>query len=101
MLALALPPALLFRMYSTLNQSLGKPLLVTWLQALSLLVKVPVTMTFLVILFSFIVDSLSWSEFTRCPRRIGSGREVGHLSLRPLGARTGNRDHTEPDLGKR
>ena len=31
-LALALPPALLFRMYSTLNQSLGKPLLVTWLQ---------------------------------------------------------------------
>ena len=32
-LALALPPALLFRMYSTLNQSLGKPQLVTWLQA--------------------------------------------------------------------
>ena len=31
-LALALPPALLFRMYSTLNQSLGKPQLVTWLQ---------------------------------------------------------------------
>jgi hypothetical protein len=31
-LALALPPALLFRIYSTLNQSLGKPLLVTWLQ---------------------------------------------------------------------
>jgi hypothetical protein len=28
-LALALPPALLFRMYSTLNQSLGKPQLVT------------------------------------------------------------------------
>ena len=39
-LALALPPALLFRMYSTLNQSLGKPLLVTWLQGLSLLAKV-------------------------------------------------------------
>ncbi len=42
-LALALPPALLFRMYSTLNQSLGKPLLVTWLQAASLLVKIPLT----------------------------------------------------------
>ncbi len=42
-LALALPPALLFRMYSTLNQSLGKPLLVTWLQAMSLLVKIPLT----------------------------------------------------------
>ena len=45
-LVLALPPALLFRMYSTLNQSLGKPLLVTWLQALSLLVKVPLTIWF-------------------------------------------------------
>jgi MATE family multidrug resistance protein len=45
-LALALPPALLFRMFSTLNQSLGKPLLVTWLQALSLVVKVPLTAWF-------------------------------------------------------
>jgi multidrug resistance protein, MATE family len=45
-LALALPPALLFRMYSTLNQSLGKPLLVTWLQAVALLVKVPLTIWF-------------------------------------------------------
>ncbi len=45
-LVLALPPALLFRMYSTLNQSLGKPLLVTWLQALSLMVKVPLTIWF-------------------------------------------------------
>jgi MATE family multidrug resistance protein len=45
-LVLALPPALLFRMYSTLNQSLGKPLLVTWLQALSLVVKVPLTVWF-------------------------------------------------------
>jgi multidrug resistance protein, MATE family len=33
-------------MYSTLNQSLGKPLLVTWLQGLSLLVKVPLTIWF-------------------------------------------------------
>jgi MATE family multidrug resistance protein len=31
-LAMALPPAMLFRMYSTLNQSLGRPQLVTWLQ---------------------------------------------------------------------
>jgi len=45
-LVLALPPALLFRMYSTLNQSLGKPLLVTWLQAMSLCVKVPLTIWF-------------------------------------------------------
>jgi MATE family multidrug resistance protein len=45
-LVLALPPALLFRMYGTLNQSLGKPLLVTWLQAMSLMVKVPLTIWF-------------------------------------------------------
>jgi multidrug resistance protein, MATE family len=45
-LALALPPALLFRMYSTLNQSVGKPLLVTWLQLGSLLVKIPLTLWF-------------------------------------------------------
>jgi MATE family multidrug resistance protein len=45
-LALALPPALLFRMYSTLNQSLGKPLLVTWLQGASLVLKVPLTLWF-------------------------------------------------------
>ena len=30
-LALALPPALLFRIYSTLNQAIGRPQLVTWL----------------------------------------------------------------------
>jgi MATE family multidrug resistance protein len=45
-LVLALPPAMLFRMYSTLNQSLGRPQLVTWLQALSLLVKIPLTIWF-------------------------------------------------------
>ncbi|MBA2675004.1 MATE family efflux transporter [Ramlibacter sp.] len=45
-LAFALPPALLFRMYSTLNQSLGKPQLVTWLQTLSLGIKVPLTIWF-------------------------------------------------------
>jgi MATE family multidrug resistance protein len=46
-LVFALPPALLFRMYSTLNQSLGKPQLVTWLQAFSLLVKIPLTIWFI------------------------------------------------------
>lgn len=42
-LALALIPSLLFRMYSTLNQSLGYPRLVTWLQAGGLFVKVPLS----------------------------------------------------------
>lgn len=45
-LAVALMPALVFRMYSTLNQSLGKPLLVTWLQIGSLAVKVPLSVWF-------------------------------------------------------
>ncbi len=45
-LAMALPPALLFRVYGTLNQSLGKPLLVTWLQIGSLAVKVPLSVWF-------------------------------------------------------
>lgn len=45
-LALALPPALLFRLYSTLNQSLGKPLLVTWIQIGSLALKVPLSIWF-------------------------------------------------------
>jgi MATE family multidrug resistance protein len=42
-LALALPAALLFRGFSTLNQALGKPVLVTWLQTASLAVKVPLS----------------------------------------------------------
>jgi multidrug resistance protein, MATE family len=42
-LAIALVPSLLFRMYSTFNQSLGYPRLVTWLQAGALLVKVPLS----------------------------------------------------------
>ena len=45
-LALALPPALLFRMFSTLNQSLGQPRLVTVLQTASLALKVPLTVWF-------------------------------------------------------
>lgn len=42
-LAVALMPSLLFRMYSTLNQSLGYPRLVTWLQAGALMVKIPMS----------------------------------------------------------
>ncbi|MDP9908208.1 MATE family multidrug resistance protein [Variovorax boronicumulans] len=45
-LAFALAPALLFRLFSTLNQSLGKPKLVTWLQLASLLVKLPLSVWF-------------------------------------------------------
>jgi MATE family multidrug resistance protein len=42
-LAMALVPNLLFRMYGTLNQSLGYPRLVTWLQAGALFVKIPLS----------------------------------------------------------
>lgn len=42
-LAFAFAPAILFRLYSTFNQSLGKPLLVTWLQVGALLVKIPLS----------------------------------------------------------
>lgn len=45
-LAYALPPALLFRMFSTLNQGLGKPRLVAWLQLASLAVKLPLSIWF-------------------------------------------------------
>lgn len=42
-LAWSLPAALVFRIYSTLNQALGHPLLVTWLQLVSLLIKIPLS----------------------------------------------------------
>ncbi len=45
-LAMALPPALLFRIYSTLNQALGRPQLVTWLQVGSLCIKLPLSIWF-------------------------------------------------------
>jgi MATE family multidrug resistance protein len=45
-LAAALPPALLFRTYATLNQALGRPQLVTWLQVASLVAKVPLSIWF-------------------------------------------------------
>ncbi|WP_407713607.1 MATE family efflux transporter [Comamonas testosteroni] len=45
-LAWGLPPALLFRIYSALNQALGHPKLVTWLQLISLLIKIPLSVWF-------------------------------------------------------
>ena len=41
-----LPPALLFRIYSTLNQALGHPQLVTWLQVGPLALKPPLSIWF-------------------------------------------------------
>ncbi len=45
-LAFALAPALLFRVFSTLNQSLGQPQLVTWLQLASLAPKLALSIWF-------------------------------------------------------
>ena len=42
-LALALVPGLLVRLYGTLDQSLGWPRLVTWVQAGALVIKVPLS----------------------------------------------------------
>ena len=42
-LALALPAALFFRLYSSLNQSIGKPRLITWIQIAALLIKIPLS----------------------------------------------------------
>jgi MATE family multidrug resistance protein len=42
-LAAALPAALFFRLYSSLNQSIGKPRLVTWIQIAALLCKIPLS----------------------------------------------------------
>ena len=42
-LSLALAPALLFRMFSTLNQSLGHPRVITLIQVISLAVKIPLS----------------------------------------------------------
>lgn len=42
----SLPAALLFRVYSTLNQALGKPQLVSWLQVAALVIKVPLSIWF-------------------------------------------------------
>ena len=45
-LALAFVPSLLFRLFSTLNQALGKPVLITWLQIGALAVKIPLSIWF-------------------------------------------------------
>lgn len=45
-LAMAFVPALLFRLYSTLNQALGKPVLITWLQIGALALKIPLSVWF-------------------------------------------------------
>lgn len=45
-LAYGLPPALLFRIYSTLSQALDRPQFVTWLQMGSLVLKVPLSLWF-------------------------------------------------------
>jgi MATE family multidrug resistance protein len=42
-LAWALPPSLLFRLFSTLNQSLGRPKWVTWVQVSALGLKIPLS----------------------------------------------------------
>ena len=42
-LAFALAPSVFFRVYSSFNQALGKPLLVTWLQVGALAVKIPLS----------------------------------------------------------
>ena len=42
-LAFAFAPSLLFRVYSTFNQALGKPILVTWLQIGALVLKIPLS----------------------------------------------------------
>ena len=42
-LAWALPPALWFRLYANLNQALGRPKAVTWVQVLGLACKIPLS----------------------------------------------------------
>ena len=42
-LAFAFAPSLLFKLYATFNQSLGKPRLVTWLQIAALAIKIPLS----------------------------------------------------------
>ncbi len=42
----ALPSALFFRLYTTLNQALGRPQLVTWMQVRALVLKVPLSIWF-------------------------------------------------------
>ena len=53
LLAVALPPALFFRMFSTLSQSLGKPKMVAIIQVAALAIKIPLS-----VLLAFGLDIL-------------------------------------------
>ncbi len=63
---LGLPLALLFRMFSTLNQSIGKPKLVTWIQITGLLLKIPLSIALTFGVFEFAALGLmgcAWATF--------------------------------------
>lgn len=62
-LALALPSAVLFRLYATLSQALGRPFLVTWLQVLALLIKIPLS---IVLVFGWDTIGLEGMGFIGC-----------------------------------
>lgn len=65
-LCLGLPLALLFRMFSTLNQSIGKPKLVTWIQIIGLILKIPLSIAFTFGLFGMQalgVVGCAWATF--------------------------------------
>jgi MATE family multidrug resistance protein len=100
--AFGLPASLLFRMYSTLNQSLGKPKLVTWVQVGALMVKIPLsivlvlgipevlppmglagcawaTLMVMLMMLAFAVALLRTQDFYK-PYRIWAPMEKPHLS---------------------
>lgn len=60
-LAIALPPALFFRLFSSLSQSLGKPRWVTWIQIAALSIKIPLS-----VFLTFGFDVLQPMGLTGC-----------------------------------
>jgi MATE family multidrug resistance protein len=60
-LAWALPPALWFRLYGNLNQALGRPKAVTWVQVMGLACKIPLSVA-----FTFGVGSLAGLGLIGC-----------------------------------
>jgi MATE family multidrug resistance protein len=60
-LAIALPPALFFRLFSSLSQSLGKPRWVTWIQIAALSIKIPLS-----VLLTFGFDVVPPMGLTGC-----------------------------------
>jgi MATE family multidrug resistance protein len=60
-LAIALPPALFFRLFSSLSQSLGKPRWVTWIQLAALSFKIPLS-----VLLTFGSDVFAPMGLTGC-----------------------------------